>query len=655
MPTPVLSSVVKVLKVAAPPPKLTVSQWSDRNRILSPEGSAEPGRWSTARAEYQRGIMDAFSDPAIEVVVVMKSAQVGYTEMIGNVVGYHVDQDPAPMLMVQPTIEMGEAWSKDRFAPMLRDTPSLADRVAPSRARDSGNTLLHKSFPGGHISIAGANSPASLASRPIRVVLLDEVDRYPASAGQEGDPITLARKRTATFWNRKILMGSTPTVDGVSRIQAAFDASDRRRFWVPCPHCDQLQTLQWVNVRWTDDDATSALYHCIGCGAGWRDSARWQAVRKGEWRAEGVFKKTAGFHISELYSPWRKLEDTVGDFLAAKARPEMLKAWKNTALGEVWQEQGEAPDWERLIERREPFLMGVVPRGAVVLTAGVDNHNDRLELAVWAWAPGYESWLVDTKFIYGHPGENAVWDELAETLGRQWPCEGGGHLRIAKIGIDTGGSYTSAVYGQIRRLRDPRIVPLKGIDGWNRATPVSGPTLVDVLENGKKLKKGLRLWTVSVSTFKGDLYRRLWLGRGDGIGFPSGWVHLSQGTDAEQVKQLVAEQLVTVKDRRGFARMEWHKLRDRNEQLDMCVYARAALSVMGSDRYGDRFWGRMRKPSHDIVVPPPKDKPPTPAAPAIQGPVYPAPPPKQHVQRGPVIKVAEQQTRRGLTSRMAGA
>jgi phage terminase large subunit GpA-like protein len=296
-----------------------------------------------------------------------------------------------------------------------------------------------------------------------------------------------------------------------------------------------------------------------------------------------------------LYSPWRRLSETVGDFLAAKSRPEMLKAWKNTALGEVWQEAGEAPDWERLIERREQFPMAVVPSQAVVLTAGVDNQNDRLELAVWAWAPGYESWLVDARVFDGHPGENAVWDRLAVELGRQWPVDGGGSMQISRVGIDTGGSYTTAVYSQIRRLRDPRIVPLKGVEGWSRAAPVNGPTLVDVLENGRKLKRGLKLWTVSVSTFKSDLYRRLWLSRGDGIGFPAGWVHLPEGLDAEQVKQLVAEQMVTVKDRRGFARMEWHKLRDRNEQLDMAVYARAALSVLGSDRYGERFWSRFRK------------------------------------------------------------
>jgi phage terminase large subunit GpA-like protein len=220
-----------------PPPKLTVSEWADEYRRLSPEASAEPGRWFTARAEYQRGIMDAVSDPAVETVVVMSSAQVGKTEIVNNIVGYHVHQDPAPILVLQPTVEMAQTWSKDRLAPMLRDTPALRGRVKAPRSKNSQNTLLHKVFPGGHITMTGSNAPASLASRPIRIVLCDEVDRYPPSAGTEGDPVSLARKRSTTFWNRKIILTSTPTAAGMSRIEAEFEQSDKRHFHVPCPHC----------------------------------------------------------------------------------------------------------------------------------------------------------------------------------------------------------------------------------------------------------------------------------------------------------------------------------------------------------------------------------------------------------------------------------
>ena len=315
-------------------------------------------------------------------------------------------------------------------------------------------------------------------------------------------------------------------------------------------------------------------------------------MRRGRWIAAAPFNGTAGFQLSELYSPWRRLGQIVRDFLEARGKPEKLKVFTNTVLARTWREAGEAPDWERLIERREPFPMGVVPAAAVALTAGVDNQVDRLEVAVWAWAAGFESWLVDTKVFPGGPGDAATWDALADYLGEEFPVEGGGTQRIERVGVDTGGSDTTAVYSQLRRLRDNRFIALKGAESWNRAAPVTGPSLVDVMENGRKLKRGLRLWTVAVSTFKVDLYRRLWLTRGDGVGYPPGWVHLPEAMDPEAVKQLVGEQLVTVNDRRGFPRQEWRKLRPRNEQLDLAVYARAALSLLGADRYGERFWAR---------------------------------------------------------------
>ncbi len=628
-----------------PPPRLTVSEWADRYRFLSPEASAEPGHWNTARAEYQRGIMDAMCDPLVDMVVCMKSAQVGWTEIIGNVVGYHVHQDPAPILVVQPTVEMGEAWSKDRLAPMLRDSPALRGKVGEAKSRDGGNTLRHKSFTGGHLTVAGANSPASLASRPIRVVLFDEVDRYPPSAGREGDPVTLGRKRTATFWNRRILLGSTPTVAGKSRIEKAYAESDQRRYWLPCPHCETMQTLRWERVIWTDGNAASAAYHCETCGAGWTDAQRWAAVRLGKWRAGAAFKGVAGFHISELYSPWRKLSETVSDFLEAKAGGiEMLKAWKNTALGEVWQDVGEAPEWERLLERREAADMGVVPRRAVVLTAGIDNQAapERLEWAVWAWAPGYESWLVDTGQIGGSPASAEAWDAIAALLAKDWPRDGGGMMRIAKAGADTGGQHTQGVYAQLRRLRDSRLMPLKGVPGWNKASPVAGPTPVDVTAGGKKIARGLRLWTVAVDVFKAELYRRLWLKPNEDATLPAGWVHLPVGMAAEQIKQLVAEQLVTVNNRHGFARQEWQKLR-ANEQLDMAVYARAALSVLGSDRYGERFWVEAAK---TYVVEPPEPVAPVVTAqghavtaqPVVNPKVEPSPPEKTKAAIRSIIK-----------------
>ena len=359
-----------------------------------------------------------------------------------------------------------------------------------------------------------------------------------------------------------------------------------------------MQWLRFERLIWDKGNPRSAAYHCETCDGAIEEHHKTAMLSAGEWRATAVAQDphTVGFHISALYSPvgWLSWEQIARDWEAAQGKPEDLKTFKNTVLGETWQEQGEAPDWERLVERREDFPLGVVPSAALVLTAGVDVQDDRIECDVWGWAEGFSSWLVDHLVIPGSPRGPEPWDALAGILARDWPRDGGGSMRVARLCVDTGGRDTAAVYGHLRRLRDPRIAPTKGVDGWNRAQPVHGPTWVDALVNGQKLRRGLKLWTVSVSTWKADLYRRLWLGRGDAAEWPSGWVHLPRAIEVEWVKQLVAEQLRTSKDKRGFARQEWAKLRDRNEALDCAVLARAALWLLGADRYGERFWARLR-------------------------------------------------------------
>ena len=335
------SAVNKAFKLFEPPTDLTVSQWADQKRVLSAEASSESGKFYTNRAEYQRGIMDAFSDPHVEDVVCMTSAQIGKTEILNNIVGFFIDQDPSPMLVLQPTVDMAQAYSKDRLAPMVRDNPCLRDKVKDPKAKDSGNTILHKTFSGGHITIVGANSPSSLASRPIRIVLCDEVDRYPESAGGEGDPINLAKKRNTTFWNKKNALFSTPTIKGLSRIESAYEQSDKRKYYVKCPHCNFEQTLMWGQVKWEDSDPSTAYYECADCRAQLNDTDKINMVKTGRWIAENPFNGIAGFHINELYSPWRKFADTVKDFLNSKKDTEKLKTWVNTALGETWEEQGD--------------------------------------------------------------------------------------------------------------------------------------------------------------------------------------------------------------------------------------------------------------------------------------------------------------------------
>jgi phage terminase large subunit GpA-like protein len=544
--------------------------------------------------------MDAISDGGTESVVIMSSSQVGKSEALGNAVGYYIDQDPAPIMLVMPTERDAESWSKDRFSPMARDTPCLTGKISDPKSRDGSNKILHKRFPGGHLTIVGANAPSGLASRPIRILLCDEVDRYPFSAGAEGDPVNLAKKRTVTFWNRKIVLVSTPTIRGASRIETAYAESDQRQYWVPCPACGAQQVLAWGQVRWDsaggEHKPETARYHCIACDAAWSDALRWGAIRRGEWRARAPFQGIAGFHLNEIYSSWVRLEAMVRAFLSARVGgDEAMKTFVNTSLGETWMESGEAPDWRRLYDRRGSWPAGTVPRGGLFLTAGADVQKDRIEVDVWAWGRGLESWLVDHVVIDGGPEHAETWGRLAALMTRTWPHASGAQLQIARLAIDTG-YEASAVYAWARRQGFSQVAPVKGVEGFNRASPVSGPTYVDATEGGKRIRRGARLWTVAVSTFKAETYRFLRIERPTaeelavGAAFPPGTVHLPDWVDDEWLKQFVAEQLVTVKTKRGFARLEWQKLRERNEALDCRVYARAAVWIAGADRWSEARW-----------------------------------------------------------------
>src|SRR3954466_507723 len=455
----------KAARSLRPPPRWSVSQWADESpRYLSPESSAEPGPWSNARAPYQRDIMDALNDPAIETVVIMSSAQIGKTEIINNILGYFIDQDPSPILVVMPTLEIAHAWSKDRLAPMLRDTPSLRGKVKEAKAKLADNTMLHKKFPGGHLTIAGANSPSSLASRPIRIVCCDEVDKYPASAGTEGDPVNLAFKRTTAFWNRRHIMVSTPTIKGASRIEAAYEISDQRRFHVPCPHCDSLQVLKWSQVHWPQNRPEEAAYACEHCGVELTDADKPGMLSRGEWIAEMPGRSTAGFHVNELYSPWVTWPQMAKAFLEAKRLPETLKTWINTSLGETWEQEGESVDDGTLYGRREEYA-AEVPRDAVVLTAGVDVQEDRLEVEVVAWGETEECWSIEYRTIRGNPAQGEIWYELDAYLARTFDHQSGVRLRIACALIDSGGHHTKQVYAFCKPRVTRRIYACKGFAG----------------------------------------------------------------------------------------------------------------------------------------------------------------------------------------------
>lgn len=518
--------------------------------------------------------MDACSDPGIQEVVVMAGAQLGKTEAILNIVGYHIDNDPSPILVLQPTLEMAQAFSKDRVAAgLLRSTPCLRDKVKDPRARDSGNTTLHKIFPGGAITMVGANSPSGLASRPIRIVLCDEVDRYPSSAGTEGDPIQLARKRSATFWNRKVIMVSTPTNKGSSRIEDAYEKSDKREYYVPCKHCHHEQTLIWGNVKWQENQPDTAAYMCEECGVLWSDSDRRWSIRNGQWIAGEDFKGVAGFKISGLYSPWTPLADGVKDFLAVKKNPEQLRVWINTYLGSLWEDPGETIDDYSLAERREP--MDYVPEDVMLITAGVDVQDSRLEVSYIGWMRDDESAVLGHETLYGDPSTPGLWSNLDTALYRQFETESGRQLGIRATCIDSGGHFTQSVYAFCKKNYGRRIFAIKGVGGEGK--PIAG-------RPSKSNSMKCHLFPIGVDTAKDLVFARLRI-QDQGPGY----IHFSDTLSDEYFRQLTAEKIVT-RYHKGFKKRVFEKVRARNEALDCMVYAIAAYAIIGVNvnTYADR-------------------------------------------------------------------
>ena len=581
-----------IARAEAPEPEATVTAWADAHRFLDTKNAAEPGLWRTSRTPYLRAIMDDLSTSSpVERVIFMKGTQVGSTEAGNNFLGYIIDRAPGPAMAVLPTVEMAKRTSKQRIDPLIESSPVLRRKVAPARSRDSGNTVLMKEYPGGVLILTGANSAVGLRSMPVRFLFLDEVDAYPQDADREGDPIALAVKRTDTFNRRKIYIVSTPTVEGASRIEAEFLATDQRRYFVPCRHCGEVQTLKWAQVRWTELGLPpeKAAYLCEHCGAVLEEHDKPAMLAAGEWRptAAGTTPRARGYHLSALYSPWFTWGQAAIEFLAARKAPARLKTWTNTVLGETWREADEAPDWRRLFERREGFAQGLVPTGALVVTAGVDVQNDRLEVQLVAWGRGFEAWVIDYAILSGSPAQPAVWTALERILDRPLDHAGGGVLPLARMAIDTGGHHTSEAYGFARGR--PRVMACKGSD---RTPSVIGtPSFVEVSRNGRRIRRGVQLWPVGVSLIKGQLYERLRLPLPvEGEAKAEGLIHLARFLDAEYFRQLTAERRVRRVTKTGAQRTEWEATRERNEVLDTLVLATAAAYGEGLQRWKEADW-----------------------------------------------------------------
>ena len=575
-----------------PEQPLTVSEWADRHRRLSSKASAEPGPWRTDRTPYLREPMDCLSSESpVQRVVMMFAAQTGKTEAGSNWLGYVIDHAPGPMLCVQPTIEMAKRLSKQRLESMITETPVLAAKIAPARSRDSGNTMFSKEFSGGIMLMAGANSATGLRSAPCRYLFCDEVDAFPADVDGEGDPVSLAERRTTTFARRKILLTSTPTVKDFSRIEAEYQRSDQRRFYVPCPACGVMEWLKWSQLKWEDGRPETARYQCEHCGERFEEMHKPAMLRGGEWRATAASNgRTAGFHLSGLYSPlgWCSWEQLVDDFLRAKADAPALKSFVNTRLAETWEEDYAAKvSADGLMARRLDYKPGVCPAGVVLLTGGVDVQDNRLAVSVWGWGEGETGWLVWHQELMGDPTQTEVWEQLDHVLATEWETECGKHLKLAQVAVDSGGHCTHEVYRYVRDRGSRGVVAIKGSSRRNSPAVGKG-SKVDVNWRGKVIKRGVTLYQLGTDTIKTTLFGRLRHNE------TTGGLNFGLAADDEYYRQLTSERQA-LRYHRGFPIREWvKKAGDRNEALDCAVYGYAAMLIYGRKMNKATMWEQLR-------------------------------------------------------------
>lgn len=585
-----ISSLLAGIK---PVDRLTVSEWADQYRYLSSIVSAEPGRWRTARVPYMREIMDQLSSISpTKKVVFMKGAQIAASESGFNWIGYVIHVAPGPMLAVMPTETTMKRNSKIRLDPMIEATPVLGERIKPARTRDSGNTTLQKSFPGGVLAMAGANSASGLRSMPVRYLFLDEVDAYPLDLDGEGSPISLAIARTRTFSKKKIFITSTPTVHGKSVIEQEFELTDQRKYHVPCPHCDHKQVLEFENlVKDTDE---KVKYRCIECKELIAERHKTKMLENGEWIAtapENAEDDTAGYHLSALYSPfgWLSWEEIMKEYDEAEKKNDdtKRKAFVNLSLGETYKEKSEAPKWQSIYDRRETYELNKPFPDVCFITSGVDVQKDRLEVEIVGWCEGKITQSIDYRVIMGNPEEVKTWEKLAEILDETWISEDGRHMKMLMMGVDTG--YLSTyVYDFIRKYGHGRAIPLKGNDKTSMIA--TSPKTVDINKNGKRSGK-MRVWNVGTDVAKKELYGWLNLTKTDDE-TPEGYCHFPM-YDEHFFKGLTAEvqQYTTVK---GYRKYVWVKKYMRNEPLDCRVYARAAAFIIGMDRFTSAHWQAYR-------------------------------------------------------------
>lgn len=581
----------------APPAATTVSEWADHNRILSGKGAAEKGPWRTERTPYLREPMDCLSpSSATRRVVLMFGSQMGKTEVILNWLGAIIDLWPGPTLLVQPTLDMAKRLNRQRLDPLLRETPVLADKMAPARSRDSGNTMFLKEFDGGLFVLTGANSGSGLQSMPAAYLAADEVSSYPLEADDKGDPLENAEARTSTFPMGKVLITSTPGSRGACRITAEYETrSDRRQYHAYMPCCGSLEVLRWrENMVWDRPDG-EVWCQCSKCGERVAQYHKAEMLGRAEWRASAKGDgMTAGFHLPGWYAPlgWTSWEQIRDEFLRAKADPLLLKGWVNKRAAEAWEDESLARvSAEGLIKRIDDGAHehGRCPAGVLVLMMAVDVQDTWLEVSVWGFGKGEEKWRVWHQKIEGDPGQDDVWEQVTTIRSIDWPHEVCGSMRVRFCAVDTGGHYTGEAYEYCRLNAREDVVAIKGSN--QKSAPVLGKgSKVDVNYKGKVVKGGVTLYMVGVSTLKRTIYSRLKVEE-EGPGY----VHFDDATTEEYLQGLTCERLQP-KYVKGFQVLEWVKPSGaRNEPLDLLVYCMAMVELLKRRYNRATMWEQLER------------------------------------------------------------
>jgi phage terminase large subunit GpA-like protein len=561
------------LRAAIPDGGLTISKWAAQYRFV--ERSAFPGKWSNDRVPFLTEIMDAITEPDIREVVFMKSSQVGGSELLMNVIGFYMHMDPTYIMYLGEQEDKVRAFANESFDATVRVTPALQSIVNDDPADDNQRV---KRFPGGQLTFAWATSPAQLSSRPVRVLLTDEIDAYVVT--KEGNALKLAEARQKTFsGSEKRVKVSSPRNAETSNIEPAYLAGDQREYFVPCPHCNEFQTLKWENIHWPDGKPEFAFLQCEACGLEIDHEEKADMLAKGRWIAGAETKHIASFKINELYSPFTQWADMATDFLSAKKHRDTLKVFVNTRLGETWKDE-ETIEYEDLELHKEKYEHPV-PDGVLLVTCGVDVQGDRLEFEIVGWGEGRESWSIDKDVLVGNPEFDEVWDQLEGRLTQRF--EGSQRsFRIACVGIDTGGHHFNRVMQFCRnaRAKGRNWFPLKGLS--TRGNPI-------VKKGTKDAHHKIHIWGVGTDTAKDEIFAFL---RVESRG--SGFCHFPADDDRygdDYMRQLCSEKKMS-RFRMGQEYHIYEKLRAgiRNEALDIRVYATAARAIVvrNFDQWAER-------------------------------------------------------------------